>query len=413
MNTRLTWIAAVLGLTLAHADDLSIKSCTAAPSLKAVEIVMSTVNPPIGTGSAAAKDWTVEIKDANGDAIPGLAVTDVTIASTATDHVILSVPGAPSLVGWSEVFVTFRQSGTKTLRCLGQPPDKPKKISGADSKDGADVYLMGSYSPRIGSPAQYSYDVAIGYQLLRFSKDRPQIGLLGLSILGSADQRKNLDPDSYYAGVFWQAYPVWVPRWPLQGVVFQLDTGGELSRKDLGENKTKTSDYLAPSPRFEFPMRLFPPFGSVKHTTLMLRPILGVDWGKNFQNALQPDGSGLIARGLAGADFVLTYKTKKAFRYSFTLSSSWRGRFPWRKEIDTTSVYNPATADFDYTFQVTRKPRNHISSSFEWKWTEYFGISVTHELGALPPLFNYVDNSVTIGFTFSAKLGNRGVLRRQ
>jgi hypothetical protein len=414
MSLRLACITAAISAATGGATDLAIVRASVAPGAHQVEVQMSVRNPPIKTGSTAGADWTIEIDDASGKAVPGVTVTNVTIATGANDHVILQLPATLALAGWSRLFVTYNSGNSKTYRFLGKPADKAKTIVGADSKDSADVYINGSYSPRIGSPAQYSYDVAIGYGLPYFSQAQPALGRIGLSIMGAADKRPNLDPDSYYAGAFWQAYPVRTPQGPLQGVVFQLDSGGELTRKKLGSAHTKTSDFLAPAPRFEFPMRLYPwPGHSVTGVFLTVRPIAGLDWGHNFQNALQPDGSGLMARGMAGSDFSLTYKPKKPFFYSLSISSSWRGRYPLRKEIDTTSVYNPAKQDFDYTFNVTRKPRNHVSSKLDWKWTEFFGITVSHELGAVPPLFNYTDHKVTVGFTFSASFARDGVQRRQ
>jgi hypothetical protein len=411
MWIRLLIILAALSAA-AHADN-PISRCMVDPGAKEVSLEMSAPNLLIDTGPVAAKQWTVEIKGAKDDLVPNVAVYDVTIPPKAARYIILKLSSAMPLKDWSEVYVAYQPNPANTFRCIGQPPDKGKPIAGADSKDSADLYLQGSYSPRIGSPAQYSYDVAIGYGQ-PISKNHARVGLWGVSITGTADQRPNLDPDSYYAGALWKAFPALDHRGPLQGIVSQVDMGGEFARKKFADTQTKTSNFLAPAPRLEFPMRLYPKRGESLHrTTLMLRPIVGFDWGHNFQNALQPDGSGLMARALAGGDFVLTYSTKRAFRYSFTVSSSWRGRYPLRKGIDTTSVYNPSKQDFDFTFQVTRKPRNDVSSKFTWKWTEYFGLTVSHELGALPPLYNYVDHSVTVGLTFSARLVNRGIQRRQ
>jgi hypothetical protein len=409
MNLRLFIACAALFCASAGAAQLAIVRAAVVPRFQQVEVQLS-----VKTGvSTKPADWTIEIDDANGHAIPGVTVSSVTVSLTAPDHVILQLPNTLSLAGWSQVFVTYQPAGLLTFRFLGKPADKPKAIVGADSKSNADVYLNGVYSPRIGSPAQYSYDVAIGYGLPYWSKDRPALGRLGFSITAASDHRKNLDPDSYYAGLFWQAYPVVVPHGILQGIVYQMDFGGEFAKKKLG-SQTKTSNFLAPAPRFEFPMRLYPlPGHALTGVFATLRPIAGFDWGHNFQNAAQPDGSGLMARGLAGADFAITYKPKKPFLYSLSVSSSWRGRYLFEKEVDTTSVYSPAKQDFVYAFGLSSKPRNHISSKLDWKWTDFFGLTITHELGAVPPLFNYVDHSVTIGFTFSASFAKESVQRRQ
>jgi len=398
----------------AGATEWAIVSASVRPRSCEVFLQVSVRNPPIDTGDGLDKQWAVEVDDGEGKVIPGTRVIRVTVSPTAPNIVILKLPDTLTLAGWSQVFLTYNPGGPKTYRFLGKPADKPKTIVGADSKDSADVYVSGSYSPRIGSPAQYSYDVAIGYGLPYFNKRDPALGRAGFSVTGAADQRPNLDPDSYYAGAFWQAYPMRTPHGALQGAVFQLDSGGELTRKKLGDAKTKTSNFLAPAPRLEFPLRLYPwPGQSVTGVFLTLRPIIGVDWGRNFQNPSQGDGSGLMARAMAGADFSLTDKPKKPFLHSLSVSSSWRGRYPWRKEIDTTSKYNPTSQDFDYSFGLTTKPRNHITSKLDWKWAEYFGLTASHELGAQPPLFNYVDHSVTIGLTFSGSFAKDGVQRRQ
>jgi len=405
-------------VSIVGATDLAIVRASVAPRFHEVTVEMSVLKPPIHTGADAGSEWIVEVDDENGKPIPGVTVNNVTIATTpagiVTDNVILKLPESLSLAGWSAVIVTYKGGGSKTYRFLGTPAEPPKTIVGADSKDDADVYVNGMYSPRIKSPAQYSYDVAIGYGLPYFSQTHPERGRIGFSVTGAADARPNLDPDSYYAGAFWQAYPIRTPHGPLQGVVFQLDSGGELTRKKLGDIQSKTSSFLAPAPRLEFPLRVYPlPAHGVSGVFLTLRAIAGFDYGKNFQNVQQPDGSGMMARGLMGLDFLLTHKPKKPFLYSLSISSSWRGRYLLRKEIDTTSAYNPTKQDFDYTFDLTTKPRNHISSKLDWKWTEYFGLTVSHELGAMPPLFNYIDNSVTIGLTFSGSFAKDGIQRRQ
>jgi hypothetical protein len=418
IRSALVIFATLIGF--AGAADIAIMGVSVDPRDRQVTVRMSIVDPPIHTGQSAGAEWSVEIDDSNGKPIPGTAVTTVDIGRTPapirapTNEIILTLSPSLTLNGWTAAIVTYKDGSSKTYHFVGQPADKPKTIVGADSKDNADIYVNGSYSPGIHSPAQYSYDVAIGYGLPYFSQYHPARGRLGFSVTGAADKRPNLDPDSYYAGAFWQAYPVRMPHGPLQGILFQLDSGGELTRKKLGDANTKTSNFLAPAPRFEFPVRLYPwPGHSVTGVFLTVRPILGLDWGHNFQNPLQPEGSGLMARRMAGGDFLLTYKPKKLFLYSLSISSSWRGRYPWRKEIDTTSVYNPTKLDFDYTFKLTTKPRNDVSSKLDWKWTEFFGLTLAHELGAVPPLFNYVDHSVTLGLTFSGSFAKDGVQRHQ
>jgi hypothetical protein len=414
MKICLTFMALMFFGALASATELSILKAHVSPNSHEVSVLMSVQAPPIQTG-AVGDQWEVQVQVADANPV-NVTVENVTIATTKrgvetveTDEVILKLPDGMSLAGWTSVLVTYKPGGPKTYRFLGTPSDRPKTIVGADSKDDADVYLSGTYSPRIHSPAQYSYDIAVGYGLPYLSQTHPDRGRIGFSITGAADQRPNLDPDSYYAGALWQAYPVRTAFGALQGVVFQLDIGGEFARKKLGDSKTKTSNFLAPSPHFEFPIRLYSGSG----VFVTMKPIIGFEYGENFQNEQAPHGTGFLARWLVGTDTVLTCKPKKRFLYSISLSSSWRGRYLQEKEIDTTSVFNPTTQDFDFTFNVTRKPRNHIQSKLDWKWTEFFGLTASHELGAVPPIFNYVDHSVSIGFTFSAAFAKDAVQRRQ
>jgi len=409
-------------MNMANGTDLAIVAASVSPRFHQVSVEMSIRNPPIAEGrnNDVTSLWSVEVDDVNGNSIPGIAIASVAIGTTPTgtrtNEVVLdlSLTNPGSLIGWTAVIVTYHAGGSKTFRFLGRPKDKPKRIVGADSKNNADVYVSGTYSPSIDSPAQYSYDVAIGYGLPYFSAQRPQFGRLGFSVTGSTDQRPGLDPDSYYIGLFWQAYPVRAPHRGLQGVVFQMDTGGEFEHKNLGSSQTKTLNYLAPSPKFFFPARIYPFAGQfLKGVFDTAKPVVGFEYGHNLKNANQPNGSGAIARPMAGLDVDITYKPKRPFLYSLTVSSSWRGRYLLRSEIDTSSRFNSATQDFDFTFRSTTKPRNHITSKLEWKWTEFFGLTVSHELGASPPVFNDVDHSLSIGFTFSASFAQDAVQRRQ
>jgi len=404
--------------TSASATELGIIGASVSPGSSQVSVAMSVPNPPIASGTTAAAQWAIEIDDSTGAQIPGVAVTDVAIATTPsgarTNIVILTITASAPLQGWSSVVVTYKEGGSHSYHFVGQPKEKPKTIVGADSKNDADVYVSGSYSPSINSPAQYSYDVAVGYGLPYFTQKNPSLGRLGFSATASADQRPNVDPDSYYLGLFWQAYPVRIAHGLLQGMLLQVDMGGEFALKKLGDATTRTTNYLAPAPRLLFPLRLFPfPNHGVGPVFVTVKPLIGLDVGKNFENAQQPNGSGTILRPVAGADFNATYKAKKPFLYSLTLSSSWRGRYPMRSEIDTTSKYDSTKQDYDFSFNLTKKPRNHITSKVEWKWSEFFAITLSHELGAEPPIFNYVDQSVSVGFTFSASFAKDGVQRRQ
>jgi hypothetical protein len=397
---------------LAWATDLAIVKAYVSHNTHEVFVTFSVTAPPIDEGPAAAGQWEVQVQIGDGTAAT-ITVQDVRIATSPagvkTDIVILTLPNDAPLDGWSSVLVTYKPGGPKTYRFLGTPRDKKKKVVGADSKDDADVYLSGTYSPRIHSPAQYSYDVAVGYGLPYYSSNHANWGRPGLSIIAAADQRPNVDPDSYYAGALWQAYPKPLPSGILQGIVFQLDLGGEFARKKLGSSKTKTSNFLGPSPRLDFPLLLYRRNGVFVTAT----PTIGLEWGTNFQNEVDPHGSGAFQRWLGGADVAFIYKPKKPFRYSFSLSSGWRGRYLQKQEIDTSSVFNPSTQDFDFSFSLTKKPRNHIQSKFDWKWSEFFGLTASHEVGAVPPIYNYVDHSVSVGFTFSAAVASERVLRRK
>lgn len=418
MRLNLAALTVLIACGSVSATDLAILRASLDPGNKEVSVEMSIKNPPIPTGGAsAAAHWQIEIDDAKGTPISDVLISNValmTVGGTPTDNVILKLTTTASLQNWSAVVVTYKDGGSHAYHFVGRPGVKRKTIVGADSKDDADVYAKGSYSPSINSPAQYSYDVAVGYGLPYFTPRNPSLGRLGISTTASADKRKNIDPDSYYAGLFWQVYPVRMPHGVLQGVLVQVDTGGEFALKKLGNETTRTTNYLAPAPRLIFPMRLYPfPNHGGGPVFATLKPLIGFDGGKNFENAVQPNGSGAIARLVAGADFDVTYKPKKPFLYSLTLSSSWRGRYPRHLEIDTTSKYNATKQDYDFSFNPTKKPRNHVTSKLEWKLSEFFGITVSHEIGAEPPVFNYVDQSVSIGFTFSALFAKDGVQRRQ
>jgi len=186
------------------------------------------------------------------------------------------------------------------------------------------------------------------------------------------------------------------PLWPLEGVLFTwLFGGAEFDRKADNIN-------FISSPLLDFPIRLRGKIHSKKDVVPVLTPEIGMEVGNNFANAINANGQGFIARGVAGATLSVDFKPNLVLFQNIHLASAYKVRLPVEPQVYTLTQMNSAGKVIDVPFLSTQ-PRHYIKNEISFGLWKPISFSVSHEYGTIPPAFRLVDHKVTIGFTFATQ----------
>lgn len=272
---------------------------------------------------------------------------------------------------------------------------------GSDSTQTAskseDIFVNGSYSPGIHSAPQYTIDTSVGILFPVRGSISDYLGFLGTV---NTNNRPTADPDSYrFFGVYEKVLPVG-PVGYLQGLsAYWLFGGMEFDRKANNVN-------FISSPLLDFPMKLRRrPIVTGNELIPFLTLETGMELGDNFTNAIHSNGQGFIARGLFGAQFSLTFKPKFPGLQNIKVSSSYKLRLPFEDEVFTNTKTNAAGKAIDEPY-LTTKARNYIKNQIGFGILKDLSFTVTHEYGELPPAFRFIENKVTLGFTYAIEPKN-------
>jgi len=335
----------------------------------------------------------------------GIKEIDADKASTMFS-IVLSDPN--ELTGAAQLIVKF---GTKDITVYqiatpsgaGHPAKPPSGTSAgpAANKQNSDIYLSGTYSPAINSPPQYQIDgsAALMWDLDKQHYDRGQLGFLAAV---TTDKRRQVDPDSYRVFAAYQNTPLL--RWigPVQGILFTWLIGGvETDRKANNIN-------FITSPSLDFPIRLFPSvIRAGTQPMAVLTPTVGFETGENFHNAVTPNESRGVFRGVLGGTLVARFDPKLPGFKGIELSSAYTLRLPVVDEIFTnTKTVNGQAVDVPF---LGTNPRHYIKEELDLKVTNNFSLAIKHEYGAIPSAFRMVDHKVSVGLTYSLRQTKDGV----
>jgi hypothetical protein len=279
----------------------------------------------------------------------------------------------------------------------------PDRLVAATSKQNAAVYFSGLYSPAIGSPAQYSIDAVVNPQF-HLTSDNPCEPSLGFNAQIETDKRPTVDPDSYTVSPSFSTFLLgcgadskshfsgrsWLLTWNIVGPEF------EAKGKDLN---------VVSAPMLSDFFRLWPLPSRATTTkelfTAYLSPTFGLEFGTNTKNGLDPNGSGTILRGVAGADISARFLLPKTFFIKkVMLSSSYRARIPAFAEISTNTVMVPGSTNPKDIYSLSTATRNHVQSELDFMFTDAWGITLKQQYGRIPPAFRLVDNTASAGLVF-------------
>ncbi len=210
------------------------------------------------------------------------------------------------------------------------------------------------------------------------------------------NNRTRFDPDSL-SGSFSLYRLTPVKKKFLYGVISTLNpAGGEFSRSDPSAN-------FIGSFQEKF---VLTPVKLSESIYFTLYPVLGMEAGKNLSRpstisgvAVDLTGFSAITRGVFGADATLAKIRPDYSGNLFSIQASWRERQLVFDEPDVVTHHGVTRVGLD------TKPRNWIEVDFSYSpgsW-QYLSLTAKYQYGALPPIFNLVDNLATIGISFQAK----------
>jgi hypothetical protein len=308
------------------------------------------------------------------------------------------IPEVPADVEKAAQLMLLVGSEPGVLRTKAYEP--PKTSLQKSTKEASDVYVNLSFSPGINSPQQYSIDTAVGTLFPILPSSTSNYGSLGFLAAVKTDKRKKADPDSYrFFGVYERPLTA-AAYWPLQGVIFTwLFAGTEFERQAKNTNSIS-------SPLLEFPLRLRGAIHQHSDIVPVLTPEIGMEIGNNFENAVHSGGQGVIARGVLGGNFSITFNPKLKLFQGIHLTSGYKLRLPATDEVFTLTKTDASGKTVDVP-SLNTKPRHYIKNELAFTLWDPISFTITHEYGEIPPAFRLVDHKVAMGLTLAVQQTNR------
>ena len=286
------------------------------------------------------------------------------------------------------------------------PAAAPKKssIEAAKTKDEANVYLSGTFSPASGSSPDYSTDSKVNWPAYYF--DKTQSWALALAATVQTDNKGSADPDGFTWGVPIQHVysrlrePVTLWNWPNSAQ--RSEVGMELDKMGKAVNFISAPSITRGFYHdFKGPDKKRPGLEAVK-TSVAIDFTAGVEFGSNLRQDFpiknRPgEQEGAIFRGVPSATAYLDIPNVLHLS-KITLSSSYTARIPTTDELflETRNTKNPIPL-------MSSQTRHWVQNTLQFNITELVAIQIKHQYGTLPPAFSFVQNSGSIGLVYAFK----------
>ncbi len=399
---RLEWaVAAVLiGTAPAHGQTPFALTAVVYPKSHPDHVFVSTSgDPPDIVALTRLGSWKLIAKAGKADRIPVTVQRVDWSAGSQTATLTFdrrSLGGTdPANVSW----IVMRPDEGLTA-ASESPPDTG--LQAAKGKDDADIYLFGSFLAGVSTKPIYTLDAK-----LHWGKDLRKGWSWGVdaSILANGDakppaDRTRIDPDSIKGSFGFTRVQSFDRGW-WTGMIYDLmPAQGEFTRK--------------------YPLSNFVPAAYARFTTrpqplgrawVAFYPQLGFEGGTNlnrpgvlFNQPVDLSGYRGIARlfyaGLAEW-YIMTAHPGGDDVYRFTLEAKAQARTPLTLEPYVTTEYvNGQRATIT---RLRKNTRPEVEVAANYAFTKLFGVKAQYLYGSLPPLFQFTDHQVTVGFTFKAK----------
>jgi hypothetical protein len=375
----------VAGIALAQAEEyillqavLELDGATGEANPKKIQVAFGGSFPDDSLLNQRS-DWLVQKLDKNGSAPPmNVDITNVMV-DRRTRVIVLTVAEAvnPTV---NQIRIYYRHGDLPSV-VLNQPR-KVKAAANfkpANGKKEADIYFSGTAVGARESKPLYSFESKLGYL-----KQLGVWGALGGKATADASEESNLDPDSI---TFSAAYRKVFVLSPLTGVVLQSGLiGGEFDKENRTRNLASGLDAIL----------VLPPAYPTETSVASINFLAGFEGGHNYRHKLNEKGLGKFWRWKMGTIAYLTFRDLGKLN-RLGLSADYVVRLPTEAELFSS------VRDGKKTTVLTTKARHHIAGNVDFMFSDALGITLQYRYGSLPPAYNLVNNSVSIGLTFQLK----------
>ncbi len=337
--------------------------------------------------------WSVVMYDKSGAAHSIGMNSSHVISNLASDGLVQLDLAQAVGADFSRIDITFTKGNLPYFSIPKGTPPTTKWVSPAKTKDDSNVYISGTFAPASGSSPTYTIDSKASYILHSFAN-----GAYTISATGdvNTDKKKTADPDSYHWAIPVQYVSTanFTAQFPSIGM--ELDKKGNAINVVSAPNITRGFGHVFTTKDVKNP-------GTDKVTASVgLELTGGIEFGSNIRNDYAVanktvGGQGWFMRGVPAASTYLIIPN--IFRLNrISLTSSYTARIPTTDEvfIETRHTTKPIP-------ELTSKTRNFVQNTLNFMITEYVGIQIKHQYGSLPPAFNFVQNSGSIGLVFGLK----------
>jgi hypothetical protein len=388
------------------------------PGAPAVILEISTSGSPPAPADAARyqnKDnWQVSWRSSAAD-VPTPAQAGSIELDSGTQHVMIHLTGPNLPAGdgrrqfWVALFVPppgmAAIPSVSTFTPENPPPapgaPRPSFFAPLKGADQPDLLLNGTFLAGGNTKPIYTfqeqtsiYTAAFG-RVLGFVPGFTSKVLINQGAL-PPNHRTRFDPDSIAAALsFWRVDNI--GRGALYGLTSKVSLlGGEFSRSDPSSNIMTGFLETVVLRRVKLSKSGF----------FVLYPVAGLEAGRNLNHPSQLAGMAVdlshysaILRGVTGSDAILGMASKNRSSNVFAITGSYRLRIPATDEPLIRSAHGQTQVE------LTTRARHWVEVDVTyspWQWA-YLALNAKYQYGALPPLFNVVDQQVSLGFLLQAK----------
>ena len=397
-------ISSALGSAQVSGTDSSLKLGTPTPTDGFRHIYITLMaNDETLTDLRSKHSWSVLL----GDVSNRTDTADVTLSDLSSNTLKLELsPHTPGFVP-SSCVVILDMKTTAVCKVPGRAAatskPAPKPVDPNKTIYRLSDYLWsvdGSYSPAIGSKAQYSLDSNGTISLLRCKASCAHSNYnnyFGGEYNFSMDKRNDVDPDSFTASLFYKR----VISDHLKVILYPA--GIEANRREPALN-------FASAGVATIPFRLYPPMASSKRLVANATISFGLEGGDNITNTVTGGGLGGFVRGLGGADLGAKLAPpdgieigQKKILKDIKVTSTYRLRIPAIPELYTVPIDSSTNNYF-----LSTKAHHYVKSELDFDFTDWLSLTIKHEHGALPPAFREIGQSVTIGLKATLDFSDGG-----
>jgi hypothetical protein len=363
--------------------------------------------------------WTIYEKTQEGkDAPPHIGKLEVDaidtsdFAHSSTVLIKLKNPVSKSAKALDMTIVTATYILHLPAATLPGPPEgsETQHLAGSTGKSDSDVYFNGSFAATEGSNPIYDVDAFAGY-MEGIQHGNAYYGQLGVYGQVRTKQSQTGEPNSFQVYGVYQRLLSTSSHWHGQFQIPYFNYRFAGAEFDLSGNQLN----FVTSPMVTIPVRLSKKtLGPIEPGFSVPRMVfsLGTEFVDVEMSALAATGA-WHARGLLGASFSSGYKPPepKPLFQGLQLTSSYQVRLPSAPEIFYDPKFaklNTATGKLVTPPMLGTQPRHFVDTTICYNFVKWVAFTFENTYGSLPPAFNKVDPTFTLGLSFTLKQTSYG-----